>query len=75
MASTCSERNGNKRIAFVDPEGRHRSLRLGKCQLKVAETTRTRIEQLVRRQAHNLRTCFQKIVRRAGEHQVAYKTA
>lgn len=31
MASICNEKNGNKRIAFVDHEGRHRSLRLGKC--------------------------------------------
>ncbi len=47
MASICNEKNGNKRIAFVDLEGRHRSLRLGKCSAKVAETTRTRIEQLL----------------------------
>jgi hypothetical protein len=47
VASICNENNGNKRIAFVDHEGRHRSLRLGKCSAKVAETTRTRIEQLL----------------------------
>lgn len=47
MASICNEKNGNKRIAFVDQDGRHRSLRLGKCSMKVAETTRTRIEQLL----------------------------
>ena len=48
MASICNEKNGNKRIALVDHEGRHRSLRLGKCSMKVAETTRTRIEQAAR---------------------------
>ena len=47
MASICNEKNGNKRIAFVDHEGRHRSLRLGKCSMKIADTTRTRIEQLL----------------------------
>ena len=47
MASICNEKNGNKRIAFVDHEGRHRSLRLGKSSIKAAETTRTRIEQLL----------------------------
>ena len=47
MASICNEKNGNKRITFVDHEGRHRSLRLGKCQPKVAEITRARIEQLL----------------------------
>ena len=47
VASVCKERDGTKRIAFVDLEGRHRSLRLGQCSLKVAETTRTRVEQLL----------------------------
>jgi len=47
VASICKEKNGTKRIAFVDLEGRHRSLRLGQCSLKVAETTRTRVEQLL----------------------------
>jgi len=47
MASLCNEKNGTKRIAFVDHHGKHRSLRLGKCSLKAAETTRTRIEQLL----------------------------
>jgi integrase len=47
VASICNEKNGNKRIALVDHEGRHRSLRLGKCSMKVAETMRIRIEQLL----------------------------
>lgn len=47
MASICNEKDGTRRIALVDQDGRHRSLRLGKCSKKAAETFRLRIEQLV----------------------------
>jgi len=46
MASLSSDRNGTKRIQFVDGAGERRSIRLGPAPLKVAEAVLRRVEQL-----------------------------
>jgi integrase len=47
MANVCSDPNGRKRIQFVAPDGTRRSIRLGKCSMKAADTIRGRVEQLL----------------------------
>jgi integrase len=47
MASITRESNGRKTIQFVGPDGKRRSLRLGKCGIKAAEGFKVHVEQLV----------------------------
>ncbi len=47
MASIARDPNGRRRILFVAPDGRRRTLRLGKLSQRHAEAVKVRIEQLV----------------------------
>src|SRR5262245_19950295 len=47
MASINRESNGRRTIQFVGPDGRRRSLRLGKASQRVAEAVKVRVEVLV----------------------------
>ncbi len=47
MASISRDKNGTKRVLFTDGDGQRRSVRLGRVQIKHAETFRLRIEALL----------------------------
>lgn len=47
MASITRESNGRKTIQFIAPDGKRRSLRLGKCSMRTAETVKVRVEAIV----------------------------
>ncbi|MDA7978990.1 MAG: hypothetical protein MPJ50_09510 [Pirellulales bacterium] len=47
MASIAKEPNGTRRILFKAPDGKRKTLRLGKVSQKIAETYRTHVEHLV----------------------------
>ncbi len=47
MASVASEPNGNRRILFTDPDGKRRTLRLGKLPKKQADAVRVKVESLL----------------------------
>ena len=47
MASITREKNGRRTIQFVGPDGKRRSIRLGKVSQRTAETTRVKVEHLV----------------------------
>ena len=49
MASIAREKNGNRRILFVAPDGKRRTVRLGKVSQRTAEGIKFRVEQLVER--------------------------
>ena len=46
MASVSKDPNGRKTIQFVAGDGKRRSIRLGKCSQKTAESVRVRVEHL-----------------------------
>ena len=46
MASISRQANGRRTIQFIGPDGKRRSIRLGKCTQRVAEALKLRIEQL-----------------------------
>ena len=46
MASISKQPNGRKTIQFVGPDGKRRSIRLGKVSLRTAEAVKVRVEQL-----------------------------
>ena len=46
MASISREANGRRTIQFVAPDGKRRSIRLGKVSQRTAESFRERVEQL-----------------------------
>jgi len=47
MASIAREKNGNRRILFVAPDGRRPTIRLGKVSQRAAEAVKFRVEQLL----------------------------
>jgi hypothetical protein len=47
MASIGNDPNGYRRVLFVAPDGRRKTVRLGKVSSKVAESIRYRIESLL----------------------------
>ena len=49
MASVARDKNGNRRILFVAPDGRRPTIRLGKVSQRTAESIKYRVEQLLER--------------------------
>jgi integrase len=47
MASIAREKNGNRRILFVAPDGKRKTIRLGKVSQRTAEGIKYRVEQLL----------------------------
>ncbi len=47
MASIGKDKGGRKRVLFVAPDGSRKTIRLGKCSLRQAETFKVRLETLV----------------------------
>lgn len=47
MASISRERNGHWMIQFVAPDGKRKTIRLGKATRKIAEATKVKVERLV----------------------------
>ena len=47
MASIANDKNGTKRILFVDPSGKRKTIRLGKSNKRIAETAKFHIEGLL----------------------------
>ena len=47
MASISSQPNGRRTVQFVAPDGKRRSIRLGKMPKRIAETVKLRVELLV----------------------------
>jgi integrase len=47
MASIGRDKNGFKRILFTAPDRKRKTVRLGKCSLRVAESVKTKVESLV----------------------------
>jgi integrase len=47
MASIAKDKNGTRRILFVAPDDRRRTIRLGKVSQRAAEGFKTRVEQLL----------------------------
>lgn len=46
MASISTDSRGNRRILFVNGDGRRKQIRLGKLPLRTADTIKTRVEHL-----------------------------
>ncbi len=47
MASIAQDKNGNRRIQFIAPDGRRPAIRLGKVSQRAAEAVKFRVEQLL----------------------------
>lgn len=47
MASIVKDPNGRKRVLFVDQDGNRKTIRLGKCSQKQAETFKVKVESLI----------------------------
>jgi integrase len=47
MASIVKDPNGRKRVLFVDQDGSRKTIRLGKCSQKQAETFKVKVESLI----------------------------
>jgi hypothetical protein len=47
MASIANDPNGRRRILFIAPDGRRKTIRLGKVPQRAAETIRVHVEHLV----------------------------
>jgi len=47
MASIARDPHGQKRILFMAPDGSRKTIRLGKCSSRLAESVKTKIEDLV----------------------------
>jgi integrase len=47
MASIGNDPNGYRRILFVAPDGSRKTIRLGKCSSKIAESVKHRVESLL----------------------------
>ena len=47
MASIANDSNGKRRIQFVAPCGKRKTIRLGKMSKRAAESIKTRVEQLL----------------------------
>ena len=54
MASIANDRNGTRRLLFVDGDGTRKTIRLGRVSKKTAETIRVHVEHLVRDKSHGL---------------------
>ena len=49
MASVGRDRNGTRRILFIDPaDGRRRTIRLGRCSQRQAQAVKVKVEHLVK---------------------------
>ena len=46
MASIARDKNGNRRIPFVAPDGRRPTIRLGKVSRRFAEDIKAKVQQL-----------------------------
>lgn len=46
MASITTEANGRRTIQFVGKDGKRKSIRLGKCSHRIAESVKVRVEQI-----------------------------
>jgi len=46
MASISTDRNGNRRILFIGPDGKRKALRLGKVPMKTARNVKAKVEEL-----------------------------
>jgi len=53
MASISRDPNGRKRILFVAGDGSRKTIRLGKCPVKMAEAFRLRVESLIAAKKQN----------------------
>ena len=51
MASISKQPNGRRTIQFVGNDGKRRSIRLGKCSQRLAETVQVKVEHLAAAQA------------------------
>lgn len=47
MASISNDGGGRRRLLFVDPDGRRKTVRLGKITARAAETVKVRVEALL----------------------------
>lgn len=47
MASIGKDPNGHRRILFVAPDGKRKTIRLGKCELKAAQGFKVKLEMLI----------------------------
>ena len=47
MASIARDKNGNRRIQFIGPNGKRPTIRLGKVSQRAAEAVKFRVEQLL----------------------------
>ncbi len=47
MASIAREKNGTRRILFVAPDGKRKTIRLGKVPQRTAEAVKFRVEHLL----------------------------
>ena len=47
MASIGNDKNGKRRILFVAPDGKRKTIRLGKCSQRDAESIKYRVENLL----------------------------
>lgn len=47
MASISASKNGRRTIQFVGSDGKRRSIRLGKCSKRHAESVKVKVESLV----------------------------
>ena len=47
MASIAKEQNGHRRILFVAPDGRRKTIRMGRVPLRVVEGVKFRVEELL----------------------------
>ena len=47
MASISNERNGRKTVQFMAPDGKRKSIRLGKASKRTAEAVKLRVELIV----------------------------
>lgn len=52
MASIATQPDGRRRIVFEAGDGKRRTLRLGKCPLRAAETVRLHVERLLASKLH-----------------------
>ncbi len=47
MASIANDKNGSRRILFIAPDGKRKTIRLGKISKRAAEAVKFRVEQLL----------------------------
>jgi hypothetical protein len=47
MASVSTDKNGNRRILFVDGDGERRAIRLGKLPMKATASVKAKVEAIL----------------------------